>query len=136
MARSERQFAERFRVPDRRARARAGNNLRRADQERLRALSTGWKIARVSQPKRRKRMGGADQRSAAKGLLRERAARRDVGRFSRSVRHLFRDHRWTSLRVGRRRRFVEYDRARFASCLVSRSANVEVTTNAHEWTPI
>src|SRR5437868_7874432 len=126
MARSERQFAERFRVPDRRARARAGNNLRRADQERLRTLSTGWKIARVSQPKRRKRMGGADQRSAPKGLLRERAARRDAGRFSRSVRRFLWNNRRPGLRIVRRRRSVESDRARLASCPVSRSETPDV----------
>src|SRR6266446_5528655 len=126
MARSERQFAKRFRVPDRRARARAGNDLRRADQERLRTLSAGWKVARLSQPDRRKRMGGADQRSAPKGLLRERAARRDVGRCARSVRHLLWNNRRPSLRIVRRRRFVESDRARFASCPVSRSANAEM----------
>src|SRR5438270_10696996 len=95
---SERKFAERFRLSDRRARARAGNNLCGADQKRFGTLSARWKTPRISQPQRRERMGRADQRSAAKGLLRKRAPRRDVGRFSRSVRDLFRNDRRTSLR--------------------------------------
>ena len=40
VARGQRQPAERFRVPDRRARPRSRDDLRRADQERLGALST------------------------------------------------------------------------------------------------
>ena len=39
LARGQRQPADRLRLPDRRPRARAGDDLRRADQERLRALS-------------------------------------------------------------------------------------------------
>ena len=39
VARGQRQPADRLRLPDRRARARAGDDLRRADQERLGALS-------------------------------------------------------------------------------------------------
>ena len=57
-------------------------------------------IARLSQPDRRQRMGSAYERSAAAQLLRERVARRDVGRFTGAVRRLFRDHRRTSLCIG------------------------------------
>ena len=39
LARGQRQSADRLRLPDRRPRPRAGDDLRRADQERLRALS-------------------------------------------------------------------------------------------------
>src|ERR1700730_13866379 len=53
VARGERQFAERLRVPDRYPRARTGNDLRRSDQDRLGTLSAGWKTARLSQPERR-----------------------------------------------------------------------------------
>ena len=59
------------------------------------------KVARLSQPHRRQRMGSADERSAARELLRERAARRDVRRFARSVRHLFRHHRRPGLWLAR-----------------------------------
>ena len=50
LARGQRQPADRFRLPDRRPRARAGNHLRRADQERLGALSARRQAARLSQP--------------------------------------------------------------------------------------
>ena len=50
VARGQRQPADRFRLPDRRARARAGDDLRRADQERLGALSAGRQAARLPQP--------------------------------------------------------------------------------------
>ena len=103
VARGQRQPADRLRLRDRRARARAGNHLRRPDQERLRALSAGRQAARVSQPHRRQRVGGADQGPAAAGLLRQRAARRDGGRFARSLRHLLRHDRRPGLRVGGRR---------------------------------
>ena len=59
VARGQRQLADRLRVPDRRARARAGDHLRRADQERLGALSARRKAARVPQPDGRERVGGA-----------------------------------------------------------------------------
>ena len=65
VARGQRQPADRLRLPDRRARARAGDDLRRADQERLRALPARRQAARLSQPHRRQRVGGADQRAAA-----------------------------------------------------------------------
>src|SRR6201981_3633480 len=53
--------------------------------------------------------------SAAR-LLRERSARRHVGRFARFVRHLF-WHEWrASLRVGGCRKQLERHRARFSGC--------------------
>ena len=58
-------------------------DLRRADQERLGAFSARRQAARVPQPDRRQRVGSADERAAAKRLLRERAARRDGRRFAR-----------------------------------------------------
>ena len=48
LARSQRQFADRFRIRHRRARARAGDDLRRPDQERLGAFSARWQAARLS----------------------------------------------------------------------------------------
>ena len=65
LARGERQSADRFRLRHRRSRARAGDHLRRADQERRRALSARGQAARLSQPQRRQRMGGPEQRTAA-----------------------------------------------------------------------
>ena len=99
VARGERQPADRFRLRHRRARARARDDLRRADQERLGALPAGRQAARVSQPHRRQRVGGADQGPAAEGLLRQRAARRDGGGLARRVRRLLRHHRRPGLRV-------------------------------------
>ena len=46
--------------------------------------------ARLSQPDRWKRVGGADQRAAAAGLLRQRAARRHGDRLARFLRRLLR----------------------------------------------
>src|SRR5258708_4789406 len=97
MERSERKFANRFRISDRRARTRTGNDLRGADQERLRTLSARWKTPGMAKPDRRKQMGSAHKRSAAKRLLRERAPRFDVGGSTRSLRDLFRNDRRTSL---------------------------------------
>ena len=74
-----------FGFVDRRSRARAGNDLRRADQERLGALSARRQAARLSQPHGRQRVGAAHQGLAAKQLLRQRAARCD-GRSTRSIR--------------------------------------------------
>ena len=65
VARGQRQPADRLRLRDRRARARAGDDLRRADQERLGALSARRQAARLPQPHRRQRVGGAHQRPAA-----------------------------------------------------------------------
>ena len=50
VARGQRQPADRLRVPDRRPRARAGDHLRRPDQERLRALPARGEAARLPQP--------------------------------------------------------------------------------------
>ena len=97
VARGQRQSADRFRLSDRRARARARDDLRRADQERLGALPARRKAARLPQPHRRQRMGSADQGLAAARLLRQRAARRDGGRYARFVRRLLRHDRRTSL---------------------------------------
>ena len=102
VARDQRQPADRLRLRDRRARARAGDDLRRADQERLRALPARRQAARVSQPHRRQRVGAADQRPAAARLLRQRAARRDGRRLARLVRRLFRHDRRPGVRLGRR----------------------------------
>jgi hypothetical protein len=57
LARSQRESSDRLRVPDRRSRARAGDDLRRADQERLRALSARRQAARLPQPHRRRTSG-------------------------------------------------------------------------------
>jgi hypothetical protein len=82
------------------------------------ALSAGREAARVPQPDRRQRMGAAHERSAAKGLLRERAARRDGRGFARTVRCVFRHDRRTGLWLGQRRQFVERHRARPAGGIV------------------
>ena len=50
LARGQRQPADRLRLPDRRARARAGDDLRRADQERLGAFPARGQAARLPQP--------------------------------------------------------------------------------------
>ncbi len=101
-----------FGFADRRSRARAGNHLRRPDQERLGALSARGQAARLPQPHGRKRVGGAHERPAATRLLRQRAARRDGRRFARFVRRLFRHHRRAGVRVGRCRRQLGSDRPR------------------------
>ena len=79
VAEGEREPAVRLRLPDRRPPARAGDGLRRADQERLRARSARRQAPRLPQPDRRERVGGAHERPAAGALLRERAPRRDGG---------------------------------------------------------
>ena len=61
MARGQRQPADRLRLPDRRARPRAGDDLRGADQERLGALPARRQAARLPQPHRRQRVGGAHE---------------------------------------------------------------------------
>jgi hypothetical protein len=53
------------------------DDLRRADQERRGALPAGGQAACLPQPQRGQRMGGADEGTAATGLLRQRPARRD-----------------------------------------------------------
>ena len=104
LARDQRRPAVGLRLPDRGARARAGDHLRRADQERLRALPAGGQAARLPQPHRRRRVGAADQRPAAVRLLRQRLPRRDGGRHARPVRHLLRHDRRPGLPLGRQRR--------------------------------
>ena len=66
LARGQRQPADRFRLPHRRPRPRAGDDLRRPHQERRGALSARGQAAGLSQPQRRKRVGAAHQRPAAK----------------------------------------------------------------------
>ena len=83
VAGDQRQPADRLRLCDRRSCPRTGDHLRRADQERLGAFSARRKATRVSQPHGRQRVGTADQRLAAKRLLRQRIARRDGRRFAR-----------------------------------------------------
>src|SRR5579872_1437762 len=68
-------------------------------------------------------MGAADERTAAEGLLCERAARLHVGRRARSVRHLFRDDRGAGVRVERRRRQLDPDRRTSARRAVRRGAD-------------
>src|SRR5438309_6631148 len=68
-------------------------------------------------------MGSADERSAAAQLLRERAARCDVGRFTRAMRRLLRNDRRTGLCISRCRRQLEAHRARSACGAVRGSAN-------------
>ena len=78
------------------------------------------------QPHWRRRVGSADQRVAAARLLRRRAARRDVGRRARPVRHLLWHDRRPSLRLTRRRRFVACYRARSSCRALGRSPNAAV----------
>src|SRR2546425_893016 len=77
VARGQGEFTDRLRVPDRRSRARAGDNLRRPHQRRVGARSARGKAPSLSEPHGRKRVGGAHERSAAARLLRQRVARRD-----------------------------------------------------------
>jgi hypothetical protein len=81
-------------------------DLRGPDQERLRTLCSRWEAARVPQPHRRERVGGADERLAAKQLLRQRAARRDGGRLAGQVRRVFRHQRRAGLCVSAMRGIV------------------------------
>ena len=104
LARNQRRLADRLRLPDRSARARAGYGVRRADHERLAALPAGREAARVSQPIGRQRLGATYQWPAARKLLRERAPRRHVRRFARPLRRVLRHDRRTGVRLGRRRR--------------------------------
>ena len=67
-----------------------------------RALSARRQAARLPQPHRRQRVGGADQRPAAERLLRQRAARRHGRRLARLLRHLLRHHRRPGLLLRRR----------------------------------
>src|SRR5690606_4673752 len=103
--------------------ARARDDLRRAAEERLRALPARREAARLPQPHRRPRVGAVDEGPAAEGLLRERAARRDGGRHARSVRDLLRHDRRAGVCVGERRRLVGADRQPPAARAVRRSAD-------------
>ena len=58
--------------------------------------------ARLPQPDRRQRVGGADERPAPERLLRQRPARRHGRRLARSLRRLLRHDRRTGLRVAGR----------------------------------
>ena len=76
----------------------------------------------------RSRTGGdeweaLDQRAAAEGLLRQRAARCDGGRLARFVRHLLRHDRRPGVCVERRRRQLDGDRPRPAAGGLGRSAD-------------
>ena len=81
-----------------------------------RTLSARRQTARLSQPDRRKRVGRTHERSAAARLLRERVARCDDGGLARFVRRVLRHHRRTGVRIRRRRRLLESNRARSSSC--------------------
>ena len=124
--RGQRKPADRLRIRDRCPRLRAGDYLCRPHQERRRALSARGKVARVSQPQRRKRVGGAHQRSSPTGLLRQRAARRHGRRLAGRVRRLLRHHRRPGLRVRRLRRQLGAHRARSSGGVVRRSADPAV----------
>ncbi len=112
----------RLRLPDRRPRPRAGHHLRRPHQERLRALPARRQAARLPQPHRRQRVGGADEGPAAEGLLRQRPARRHGRRLARLLRRLLRHHRRPGLRLRRLRGQLGAHRPRPAApCCPSRS---------------
>src|SRR5215472_3485779 len=68
-------------------------------------------------------MGSAHQGSAATQLLRQRAARRYVGRFARAVRHLLRNDWRPGLCIGRFGRQLESNSARSTGGVVCRSAS-------------
>ncbi len=71
LVRNQRQPAIRFRFRGRCSRARTQHSVRDSDQERLRTFSAGRKVARLPQPNRRKRMGGAYEGPSSKRLLRK-----------------------------------------------------------------
>src|SRR4029077_13070315 len=102
------------------------HHLRGADQERLGAFPTRRQTAGLSQSKRRQRVGRTHERSAAKGLLRERAPRRDGGGFARLMRDLFRNDWRSGLLLAGCWRHVEADRPGSAGGFVRRSANAEM----------
>ena len=66
--------------------------------ERLAALPARRQAPRLPQQDGRQRVGSADEGPAAGELLRQRAPRRDGGRFARRVRRLLRHHRRPGLR--------------------------------------
>ena len=116
-------------------RPRAGDRLRRSDQERYRALPARRAPARLPQPDRRRRVGGADRGAAAARLLRQRAARRTDRRRARPVRRLLRDDRRAGLRLGRRRGHLGADRARPAGRVVRRSPDAALNHPSSGYRP-
>src|SRR5205085_3308026 len=71
-------------------------------------------------------MGGTDERSTARELLRKCPTRCHVSGFARPVRDLFRNNRWTSLRIRRCGRFLGADRAGSSGGFVGRSPDTEI----------
>ena len=71
-------------------------------------------------------VGAADERPAAKGLLRERAAGRDGRGRARTVRRVFRHDRRPGLRLGQWRQFVECHRARPAGGVLRGSSDAQM----------
>src|SRR5213075_2310085 len=69
-------------------------------------------------------MGRTNERPSAKGLLRERAPRRDGGRFARFVRNLFRNNRRPGVLLAGCGKHLEADRARSAGSSIGRSADL------------
>ncbi len=105
------------------ARARARDDLRGADQERLEHYPPDGKL-RVY----RSRSGGRGLGALTNGLpqerlLRQRAARRDGRRHARFLRRLLRHHRRPGLRLARRRR--QRGRRSCATCRPSLSVEVQ-----------
>ena len=122
--RDQRQPAERLRLPHRGARARAGDRLRRADHQRLAPLPARGQAARLPQPQRRQRVGGADRRPAAGELLRQRAARRDGRRRPCDECGLYFGTTGGQVyALGRLRRHLGTDRARPAGGALGRGAD-------------
>src|SRR4051794_38827916 len=68
-------------------------------------------------------MGRPNEWSSAAGLLRQRAARCDGGGLARFLWGLFRHDGRAGLRLGRRRRYLEADRARSSRGAFGRSAD-------------
>ncbi len=90
-----------FGFPNQRARARAGDDLCRADRQRLPPCPSGRPAAGVPQPHRRYHLGAADQRLAAGALLRQRVAGCDGRGLAARVRRVLRDHGRAGVRVGK-----------------------------------
>ena len=101
------------------------------DQERRRALSSRRQAARLSQPHRRQRVGGADQGLAAGQLLRQCAARRHGRRSARLLRRLLWHHRRSGLLVGRCGRQLDADRPRPSARALGRGADAGVSAGRH-----
>ena len=86
----------------------------------------GRQAARLPQPQGRERLGGADGRAAPEGLLRERAARRDVHRFPGHVRRVLRDDGRAGVRLAGRRRPLGADREPSAARPLRRGPDAEM----------